>query len=561
MLPKDKNPGKFYQLFKVHKEHEPGSVPPGRPIISGSGSITENISIFVDHFLKPLADKHESYLQDTPDFLRFIEDFNNNETNIEGILFTIDVSSLYTNIPQTEGLNICAAALNSRSIQTVPTDYIISLLAQCLRYNIFMFGNNLYRQLIGTAMGIHPAPSYANLFMAEMDNRILQLSRNKYNNNVKFFKRFLDDIIGLWTGTLEDLYSFIKDINQLHPTIKFVLNYSSPYSCSMQENHDCWCHQSKTVPFLDTQIWIQGGKIYSDLYRKPTDRCQYLLPSSCHPAHITTNIPYSLAYRIVRICSTVELRDRRLDELKCFLLGRNYSPAVIEAALTKAKLVDRNTALKRVLKDKDQDRVVFALTFDPRLPSISSIIHRHWRSMTLDPWMHEVFPAPPMVAFRRPTNLREKLVTAKLPPTGRPKRKVKGMKKCGRNCPSCPYIKEDKIVKASKGGKTVEINSECNCKSENIIYIITCKKCTMQYIGKTERSLDERVREHCSYIRNQHLHQPTGHHFNLPGHQLSDLQVSVLEKVFSKGRKLIEIRESLYIRDFQTTRYGMNSKK
>ena len=60
---------------------------------------------------------------------------------------------------------------------------------------------------------------------------------------------------------------------------------------------------------------------------------------------------------------------------------------------------------------------------------------------------------------------------------------------------------------------------------------------------------------------NDLLNQPTGNHFNLPGHQLSDLQVSVLEKVFSKGRKLIEIRESLYIRDFQTARFGMNTRR
>ena len=73
MKPEEKSPGKFYQLFKVHKEHEARTVPPGRPIISGSGSFTENISIYVDYFLKPLANKHPSYLQDTPDFLRFIE--------------------------------------------------------------------------------------------------------------------------------------------------------------------------------------------------------------------------------------------------------------------------------------------------------------------------------------------------------------------------------------------------------------------------------------------------------------------------------------------------------
>ena len=214
------------------------------------------------------------------------------------------------------------------------------------------------------------------------------------------------------------------------------------------------------------------------------------------------------------------------------------------------------------MKKKNHDRVVFAVNFDPRLPSISDILKRHWRTMTLDPWMKEVFVDPPMVAFKRPTNLREKLVCAKLPSSpSRPRRSIKGMGKCKKNCPTCPYVKEEKVVKCTVSKKSTEINYQCDCKTSNVIYIITCTKCYQQYIGKTERTLDERVREHVGYIQNKQLHQPTGQHFNLPGHQLHHLQVSVMEKVFDKGRKLIETRESLYIRDFQTARLGMNKKR
>ena len=76
MDPTEKTPGRFYELFKVHKEHIPGETPSERPIISGSGSITENISLLVEHFIKDLSMKHPSFLQDTPDFLRIIEDIN-----------------------------------------------------------------------------------------------------------------------------------------------------------------------------------------------------------------------------------------------------------------------------------------------------------------------------------------------------------------------------------------------------------------------------------------------------------------------------------------------------
>ena len=69
------------------------------------------------------------------------------------------------------------------------------------------------------------------------------------------------------------------------------------------------------------------------LYKKPTDRNQYLLPSSCHPAHCTRNIPYSLALRIIRICSEVTDRDKRLAELKEMLLSQDYNKNVINAAI------------------------------------------------------------------------------------------------------------------------------------------------------------------------------------------------------------------------------------
>ena len=64
----NKDPARFYCNFKVHKEHEHMKPPPPRPIISGSESLTENIGTFVEHYIKHIANTHETYLQDTPDF-------------------------------------------------------------------------------------------------------------------------------------------------------------------------------------------------------------------------------------------------------------------------------------------------------------------------------------------------------------------------------------------------------------------------------------------------------------------------------------------------------------
>ena len=58
----------FYTLTKIHKP-----TPVGRPIISGCDGPTEQISAFVDRLIQPIAQKQDSYLKDTIDFLNFIE--------------------------------------------------------------------------------------------------------------------------------------------------------------------------------------------------------------------------------------------------------------------------------------------------------------------------------------------------------------------------------------------------------------------------------------------------------------------------------------------------------
>ena len=76
---------------------------PGRPIISGCDGPTARLSEYADHFLKPLMIHIKSYVKDSTNFLRRIFSLNDKlPANI--ILLTIDVKSLYTNIPNDEGI-------------------------------------------------------------------------------------------------------------------------------------------------------------------------------------------------------------------------------------------------------------------------------------------------------------------------------------------------------------------------------------------------------------------------------------------------------------------------
>ena len=115
MDPSDKNPSKLYCNFKIHKPHDPLGTPPVRPIISGSGSITENISIYVEHYIKEISMQHRAFLQDTPHLLRIIHKINQGpKIPNNAMIVTLDAIGAYQNIPQDDGIDCLFEALEER---------------------------------------------------------------------------------------------------------------------------------------------------------------------------------------------------------------------------------------------------------------------------------------------------------------------------------------------------------------------------------------------------------------------------------------------------------------
>ena len=178
MNPKDKNASKFYCNFKVHKQTEHGQIPPVRPIISGSGAITEKISLFIEHHIKELSMKHPSYLQDTTHFLRVIEKFNKGiKLPSNSMLLTSDVTNAYGNIPKDDGSTCLKEALEEREDMSIPSDFLVKLMDLVQKLNIFEFHyGQLWKQLHGVAMGINTIPSFANIYMAR------RIDKKKLNN-------------------------------------------------------------------------------------------------------------------------------------------------------------------------------------------------------------------------------------------------------------------------------------------------------------------------------------------------------------------------------------------
>ena len=162
--------------------------------------------------------------------------------------------------------------------------------------NHFSFNDNHYLQIHGTAMGTKMAPSYANrLFLGYYEVNALENAPFQPHT----WLRYIDDIFMIWTEGLDNLKIFIDYLNNIHSTIKLTSS-----------------HSSTNIPFLDFSVSLTNvGSISADLYTKPTDKHQHLLYSSCHPLNTKKAIPFSLALRIRRICSTDATFNTRAAQL------------------------------------------------------------------------------------------------------------------------------------------------------------------------------------------------------------------------------------------------------
>ena len=98
---------------------------PSRPVIFNSGVYAENISAFVDFHHKSTATKVKSYIKDTNDFLRKLQDLPKLPDDV--ILCTINVVGVYSNIPNGDGLLFLKKALDKLPNKTISVESLIKV--------------------------------------------------------------------------------------------------------------------------------------------------------------------------------------------------------------------------------------------------------------------------------------------------------------------------------------------------------------------------------------------------------------------------------------------------
>jgi len=324
-------------------------------------------------------------------------------------------------------------------------------------------------------MGTRMAPSYAIIFMDHLEQQFLSTQTLQ----PMVWWCYIDDIFLIWTYSESELQTFFENLNQYHPTIKFTSDYSPTEAI-----------------FLDTRVYLKDGHIQTDLYTKPTDTHQYLDTRSCHPRHCKTAIPYSQALRLRRICSEEMNFKKRLKELNYHLRRRGYKDEDL-SAIQRASEINRQSSLQPKQRGKET-RIPLVATYHPSLPSFNKVLTSKHPILHACSKLKEVLPDPPLVAYRRPKNLRDLLVKANVASTTK---EPPGNYRCGSSrCKTCPALLTTKEFVSHITGEKHLLKNKVTCKSSNVIYMIQCALCGQQYVGETGQPLHARMNNHRAYI-------------------------------------------------------------
>ena len=393
----------FYATAKVHK-----SPLKTRPIVSCSGSLLEAIGTWVDDKLQHAARRQTSYFKSSFDLQKELIAL---EVPPGARLFTADAVSMYTNIPTHRALMFIGRYLRKEKFPEIPTEALMEALRLVMTHNVFTFGDTTWLQTTGTAMGTPPAPPWATLYYALCEQRFLPT----YRDNLFLYRRFIDDVLGIWLpATVDDAASWTSFQQAMNDPAYALTWEVSP--------------RSTTVDFMDLTISIEGSRIVTTLYEKPSNLHLYIPPKSCHPPGLLSGVVYGMIHRFHSLCSNSDDIRRRTGDFYLALRRRGYEPTTLDPLFRSA--IQRYRTPSSTTEEKTFP-MFFHVQYHPHNP-MSSDIQRLWRNHVQAPpysqnladirnWKGTRLGLNRLIiAHSRPPNLGNLLSYRKLKDTGPP---------------------------------------------------------------------------------------------------------------------------------------------
>ena len=213
LKPRGSRFGILYGLCKVHKQLV-DNCPLFRPIMSAIKTPTYNLAKFLAPLLEPITTNMYT-VKNSFEFSKEIADQN------PGLFMaSLDVESLFTNIPLEETISVCCdfSFSNNAKVNNINRIDFDKLLRAALQNNFFNFKGKIYKQIDGVAMGSLLGPTLANLFSCFHEQIWLNECPDEFK--LVYYRRYVDDIFVLFRSP-DHLEKFKNYLNSKHRNIRF----------------------------------------------------------------------------------------------------------------------------------------------------------------------------------------------------------------------------------------------------------------------------------------------------------------------------------------------------
>ena len=257
---------------------------------------------------------------------------------------SLDVDSLFTNIPLDETIDICVDNLynDNENPPNTPKHDFRNLLSIATKESFFMFNNKYYKQVDGVAMGSPLGPALAKIFMCSFESKWLRDCANDFKP--VFYRRYVDDIFALFSFP-DHADKFKEYLSSKHPNINFSIE---------KEKDSC-------LPFLDINIFHENEKFATNVYRKKTLSGVYTNFKSFIPETYKIGLIKSLLFRCFSLCSDFIKFHHEIDELKSILYKNSYPRDLIDKCIK--EFLDKILTPKPVVSTVTKKELIITLPY------------------------------------------------------------------------------------------------------------------------------------------------------------------------------------------------------
>ena len=220
-----------------------------------TGSAQHQSAKWLTSFLQPVFQNLSfNCISDSFTFAKKFRKFAFSPSSV--FLCSFDISSLFTNVPLAETIEICADTLyNDESmVPSFPRNIFVELIQLATSSLEFNFNSNMHRQIDSVATGSPLGPELANIFVGYQEAKLFNIAKRP-----SVYFRYIDDTFAVFNNE-EDCNTFLTHLNSFYPSLRFTYEKKS--------NH--------FLPFLDVLVERHHLKFLTSVYRKLTFTGQYL---------------------------------------------------------------------------------------------------------------------------------------------------------------------------------------------------------------------------------------------------------------------------------------------